>query len=243
MTTAFVHSTEAGSAVDGPGMRFLIFLAGCSFRCGYCHNPDTWDTSPSQQRSLESVLQEIESYAPWLQRTGGITISGGEPLRQPEFVHALCSAVKERWNIHTAIETQGFFAPRLADDWFAPIDLVLLDIKHIDDTKHRELTGGFAVEATLATARRLAALGKEMWIRHVVVPGYTDTLEHMQRMAEFVATLPTVTRVELLPFHQLGSDKWKSMGIAYPFEGVRAPDPDFVEELRAPFRALGIETV
>lgn len=227
--------------MDGPGLRFLVFMAGCSFRCGYCHNPDTWEPSKSQERSLDSLLQEMESYVPWMIRSGGITVSGGEPLRQAEFVNALLRASKERWNIHTAIETQAYFAPKLADSWFDPLDLVLLDIKHIDDVLHRKLTGGFPVEPTLATALRLAKLGKEMWIRHVVVPGYTDSLEHMERMAEFVATLPTVSRVELLPFHQLGSHKWNTLGIPYPFEGVQAPDPDFVETLRAPFRSRGLE--
>lgn len=238
----FVHSTEAGSAVDGPGLRFLVFLAGCSFRCGYCHNPDTWDTNASQLRSVDSILSELSSYLGWMKnKAGGITISGGEPLRQPEFVHELLREAKTRWNIHTAVETQAFFAPRLEDSWFDPLDLVMLDIKHLDDAQHRKLTGGFSVEPTLATAHRLALLGKDIWVRHVVVPGYTDTLEHMEKLATFLAPLGNVKRVELLPFHQLGSHKWETLNIPYPFAGVKAPEPDFVESLRAPFRALGME--
>jgi pyruvate formate lyase activating enzyme len=239
----YVHSTEAGSAVDGPGLRFLVFLAGCSYRCLYCHNPDTWSAQASQVRTVDSLVDEMAPYAAWMKRGGGLTVSGGEPLQQPRFVEALLRAVKERLQLHTAIETQGYLAPRLPDAWFEPLDLVLMDLKHIDDDAHRKLTGGFSVRPSLDTARRLAALGKEMWIRHVIVPGFTDNLEIIERLADFVATLPTVTRVELLPFHQLGRDKWAALGLPYALAGTVPPSPELVESLRAPFRERGIETV
>ncbi len=239
--TGYIHSTESGSAVDGPGLRYLVFLAGCAYRCLYCHNPDSWKQNESQLRSVDEVVAGIAPYAAWLKRGGGVTITGGEPLRQPRFAYHLLAAIKSELGLHTAMETQGFYARRLPDSWFAPLDLVLMDLKHIHDGPHRALTGGFPVKPSLDTARRLASLGKEMWIRHVIVPGYTDSMAVAEAMAAFVATLPTVTRVELLPFHQLGRDKWTSLGIHYPMDGVQPPSPQLVEDLRAPFRALGIE--
>ena len=238
----FVHSTEPGSAVDGPGMRFLVFLAGCEFRCLYCHNPDTWTATGAARRSVDDVADEIGRYLPWIRRSGGVTVSGGEPLMQSRFVEALFRELKARWGLHTALETQGHLMGRLPDSWFEPLDLVLLDIKHIDEEGHRALTGGFPLEPTLEAARRLGRLGKDIWIRHVVVPGYTDRMEVAERLAAFVATIPTVRRVELLPFHQLGRDKWRDLGIPYPMENVVPPDPALVEALRAPFRSRGLET-
>jgi pyruvate formate lyase activating enzyme len=238
----FVHSTEPGSAVDGPGMRFLVFLAGCEFRCIYCHNPDTWTAAGAVRRSVADVADEIGRYLPWIRRTGGVTVSGGEPLMQSRFVEALFREVKARWGLHTAVETQGHLLGRLPDSWFEPLDLALLDIKHIDEEGHRALTGGFPLEPTLEAARRLGRLGKDIWIRHVVVPGYTDRIDVAERLAAFVSAIPTVRRVELLPFHQLGRDKWKELGIPYPMERVVPPDPALVEALRAPFRARGLET-
>jgi len=239
--TGFVHSTEAGSAVDGPGLRYLIFLAGCAFRCVYCHNPDTWQTFPSQLQSVDRVIAQIEPYASWLKKTGGVTITGGEPMFQPDFTQALLHELK-RLGLHTALDTQGYFASKLSDAWFDCVDLVLLDIKHIDEDAHRILTGGFSLEPVLATARRLGAMGKELWIRHVIVPGFTDRVDVAERLAQFVGSLPTVTRVELLPYHRLGREKWRALGLPYALEDVLPPDLALVERLRLPFRERGIET-
>lgn len=241
--SGFVHSTEAGSAVDGPGLRYLVFLAGCSFRCIHCHNPDTWSTQASQEQSVDQILSDMESYIPWLQKTGGLTISGGEPLQQPQFVNALLRETKTRWRLHTAMETQGFLAPRLPDAWFEPLDLVLLDIKHLEDPTHRMITGGRHAAPTLETAQRLATMGKELWIRHVILPGFTDNLDHAERLAQFVSTLSTVSRVELLPFHQLGLQKWQSLGIPYSLEHTAPPSQETMERLRKPFLDLGIPCV
>lgn len=238
----YVHSSEAGSAVDGPGLRYLIFLAGCSYRCLYCHNPDTWNAQTAERKTVDELIQEIKPYVPWLKRPGGITLSGGEPLQQPRFVENLLRSVKQQLSLHTAIETQGYLATRLPDSWFEPLDLVLMDLKHIDDQAHRALTGGFSVEPSLQTARRLAKMGKEMWIRHVIVPGYTDDPVMLTRLAQFVATLATVTRVELLPFHQLGQDKWKSLGLPYTLQNTRPPSPEQMEQFRDLFWAQGLET-
>jgi len=235
----FVHSVERGATVDGPGVRYLIFLAGCAFRCLYCHNPDTWRAHSHQKKSLGEVVEDIGRYLPYLQRGGGLTVSGGEPLGQATFVRALFEEVKERWGLHTALDTQGNLGARVDDAWFNTVDLLLLDIKHLDDERHRALTA-FPVEPTLEFARRMARLGKAMWIRHVVVPGWTDDLDHAARLADFLATLPTVERVELLPFHQLGAGKWKELNLEYKLAGTLPPSDEVMERLRAVFRDRGL---
>lgn len=232
----FVHSVERGATVDGPGVRYLIFLAGCAFRCLYCHNPDTWKAYSHQKKSLGQVLEDVEKYLPYIQRRGGVTVSGGEPLGQATFVRAFFEEVKDRWGLHTALDTQGNLGHRLDDAWFDPVDLLLLDIKHMDDARHRELTA-FSNEQTLAFARRMSDLGKELWIRHVVVPGWTDDLDHAARLADFVVTLPAVTRIELLPFHQMGTHKWKELNLEYKLEKTQPPSSQVMEDLKSVFRA------
>lgn len=238
----FVHSTESGSAVDGPGMRFLVFLSGCAFRCLYCHNPDTWRGDAGTERSVADVADEVGRFVPWIRRSGGITVSGGEPLRQARFTEGLLREVKARYGLHTALETTGYLIPRLPDSWFDPVDLVLLDVKHIDDAAHRAITGGFPAAPVLEGGRRLGRLGVDVWLRYVVTPGLTDKLDAAERLADYAASIPTLRRVELLPFHQLGRDKWHKLGLDYPLEGAESPDPELVESLRRPFRERGLET-
>jgi len=234
----FVHSVERGATLDGPGVRYLIFLAGCAFRCLYCHNPDTWKAYSHQKKSLAEVLEDIGKYLPYLRR-GGVTVSGGEPLGQATFVQALFREVKERWGLHTALDTQGNLGGRVDDAWFENVDLLLLDIKHFDDDRHRALTA-FPVAPTLEFARRMSRLGKSMWIRHVVVPGWTDDVDHASRLADFVATLPTVTKVDLLPFHQLGAHKWKELNLEYRLKDTLPPSPEVMETLKKVFRSRGL---
>jgi len=236
----FVHSVERGSAVDGPGLRYLVFLAGCAFRCLYCHNPDTWKAFSRQRKSLDDLVEDVGRYLPYLQRGGGVTVSGGEPLGQPAFVQAFFQEVKARWGLHTALDTQGNLGSRVADLWFDSVDLLLLDIKHLDDERHRALTA-FPVAPTLDFARRMGRLGKEVWIRHVVVPGWTDDLDHAGRLADFVATLPTVTQVDLLPFHQMGAPKWKDLNLEYKLADTKPPTEELMESLRAVFRNRGLK--
>lgn len=235
----FVHSVERGATVDGPGLRYLIFLAGCAFRCLYCHNPDTWKAYSHQKKSLGEVLDDVGKYLPYIQRRGGLTVSGGEPLGQATFVKALFDEAKARWSLHTALDTQGNLGHRLDDAWFEPVDLLLLDIKHMDDERHRALTA-FPNAPTLEFARRMANLGKEMWIRHVVVPGWTDEVDHAEKLADFVATLPTVTKVDLLPFHQMGTHKWKELNLEYKLKDTLPPTEEVMERLRAVFRSRGL---
>jgi len=235
----FVHSVERGSTVDGPGIRYLIFLAGCAFRCLYCHNPDTWRAYSHQKKSLAEVVDDVGKYLPYLKRGGGVTVSGGEPLGQATFVRAFFEEVKHRWDLSTALDTQGNLGHRLEDAWFEPVDLLLLDIKHMDDDRHRALTA-FSNVPTLEFAQRMARLGKQMWIRHVVVPGWTDDLDQAARLADFVATLSTVTKVELLPFHQLGAGKWKELNLEYKLADTLPPSEDTMERLRTVFRQRGL---
>lgn len=237
----YVHSIETGAAVDGPGMRYMLFVSGCNFRCQYCHNCDTWTSYPEQRRTLDDVVSGIGKYAPFLKRAGGLTISGGEPLTQSAFVGAVFREVKSRWGLHTALDTQGSLAYLVPDAWFDPVDLVLLDIKHIDSERHRAITGR-TNEQTLACARRLSDMGKKMWLRYVMVPGLTDSTNDAERLADFVSGLKTLERVEVLPFHQLGAHKWQDRGIPYPLANTPVPEPETVEAVRNAFRSRGLKT-
>jgi pyruvate formate lyase activating enzyme len=237
----YVHSVETGAAVDGPGLRYLLFMAGCAFRCLYCHNPDTWKIHAAQKQTVGELLSDIGKYAPFLYRTGGLTISGGKPLTQAAFVGELFRQVKKELKLHNALDTQGNLAHTLPDAWFAPVDLVLLDIKHIRDDRHRELTG-FPLGPSLDCARRLSAMGKDLWIRHVIVPGWTDGIDDLEELADFVAGLKSVSRVELLPFHQLGAHKWRTLGLRYRLADTKPPSPELMASLRAVFQKRGIET-
>ena len=242
--TGFLHSVETGAAVDGPGMRFVYFLNGCMFRCLYCHNPDTWKIGGGRPITLAEAVAEIAPYARFLKRAGGVTISGGEPMIQARFVGALFRKLKARFGLHTALDTQGFLHATVDDAWFDPVDLVMLDIKQIDAAKHKALTGR-DVTPSLDCARRLARLGKPMWVRYVLVPGHTDAPEDIAALADFLKTEigPWVERVEILPLHHLGAFKWAELGLPYALEGVPAPTPDAVAEARAIFAARGILAV
>jgi len=235
----YVHSVETGAAVDGPGLRYMLFVSGCNFQCLYCHNCDTWTSRPEQKKDVGSVLEDIAKYVPFLRKAGGLTISGGEPLTQPDFVGEIFRQVKRRWNLHTALDTQGSLASQVPDEWFNPVDLVLLDIKHIDSARHRELTGQ-GNEATLETAQRLNRLGKALWIRYVMVPGWTDAAADAERLADFIKPLTMVQRVEVLPFHQLGAHKWHDLGRPYALETTKPPEPAAVELIRDAFRSRGL---
>lgn len=236
----YLHSTESGAGVDGPGMRFVFFTSGCQFRCQYCHNPDTWKLHNGRKVTLDEALAEVAPYAKFLKIAGGVTVSGGEPLMQPEFVGALLSQLKQRHNLHTALDTQGFLHQNISDAWLDAVDLVLLDIKHSDPERYLALTGQ-ALQPTLDFARRLVRLGKKIWIRYVLVPGISDGDNDIERLAEFVASLgPLVERVEVLPFHQMGADKWKQLGLDYTLSQTPVPDATQVERAQQFFAAKGL---
>lgn len=211
----FLHSVESGAAADGPGMRFVFFVAGCPLRCLYCHNPDTWKRTSGQLTTVDDALRDILPYVGFLKVAGGVTVSGGEPLAQPAFVGALLSRLHDEHGLHTVLDTQGFLGHTVPDDWFDAVDLVLLDIKHIDPVRYQTLTGS-PLAPTLDFAARMVRLGKPMWIRYVLVPGLTDDPGDIARLADYLASLgPLVQRVDVLPFHQMGKHKWEELGMHY----------------------------
>lgn len=236
----YLHSVETGAAVDGPGVRFVYFMGGCPFRCLYCQNPDTWKIGSGRKVTLDEALSEIEPYVDFLKTAGGVTISGGEPLVQARFVGELLKRIKRDYGLHTALDTQGFLHTNVDDAWFDAVDLVLLDIKHIDPEKYLKLTGS-ALQPTLDCAERLVRLKKKMWIRYVLVPDLTDDDNDILRLADYVARLGAcVERVEVLPFHQMGAFKWKELGIPYALERTPTPTPEAVDHARGLFRSKGL---
>ncbi|MDH6514138.1 pyruvate formate lyase activating enzyme [Streptomyces sp. SAI-208] len=236
--TGRIHSWDLSTGVDGPGTRFVLFVSGCPLRCLYCANPDTWHMRDGRQVTVDEVMAEIEKYRPFLTTSGGgVTITGGEALLQPAFTGALLRRCKEA-GLHTAIDTSGFLGARATDELLADTDLVLLDIKSFDIATYRRLTGG-DLAPTLAFATRLNRLGVPMWIRYVLVPGWTDDPEAVDGLAEFVAGLDAVDRVDVLPFHRLGAAKYEALGIPFPLKDTPSPDPVLTERVRAQFRAHG----
>jgi len=207
-----VHSLESFGSVDGPGVRFVVFLQGCALRCKYCHNPETWACEGGEEYTPEALFQKVYRYRNYWGKKGGVTVSGGEPLRQMEFLTAFFQLARKK-GVHTAM---------------ASTSLVILDLKEIDPEKHRQLTGKDNANI-LAMARRVSDLGVPLWIRHVLVPGLTDDEEGLRRTANFIASLKTVQRVEVLPYHTLGLFKWEKLGIPYPLPDAVPPTAEQVK--------------
>jgi pyruvate formate lyase activating enzyme len=234
----FLHSFTTGSAVDGPGIRVVVWTAGCNWRCRYCHNPDTWSLINGMAVPLDRAVNELRKYRRGLQvMSGGLTVSGGEPLMQDRFVVRLCAAAKAM-GIHTAIETNGYLGERLSDADLEQIDLVLLGLKSWDD-RHQDLTGK-DIGPTLDFARRLADRKKSIWVRFVLVPGLTDAREIIEPIAKFAARLGVVERVDVLPFHQMGRFKWQKLGLDYTLNDVQPPSLELVETTCKIFRDEGL---
>jgi pyruvate formate lyase activating enzyme len=234
-----VHSWELVTAVDGPGTRLTVFLSGCPLRCLYCHNPDTMEMRRGEPVLVDDVLGRVERYRPVFRATGGgLTVSGGEPLMQPAFTRRLLRGAKEL-GVHTAIDTSGFLGSACTDDMLDDIDLVLLDVKSGLPETYRRVTGR-DLQPTLDFGARVAEHGIETWVRFVLVPGLTDEVANVAAVADYVATLSTVTRVEVLPFHQMGRDKWASLGMAYELDDVQPPTPELVARVRGQFAERGL---
>ncbi len=240
MLKGYVHSLESFGSVDGPGVRYVIFLSGCAMRCQFCHNPDTWNMKDGKEYTADQLLKIALRYKSYWGEKGGITVSGGEPLLQMEFLTELFKKVKEA-GVHTTLDTSGN-PYTVKEPWHAQwlelmkyTDLVLLDIKQIDEQEHRKLTGQTG-ENILAMARELSDMEKPVWIRHVLVPGGSDKDEYLYRLADFIHTLKNVQRVEVLPYHTLGTFKWEKLGIPYPLEGVKPPTQERIDNAR---RILG----
>ena len=236
----FLHSFTTGATVDGPGVRVVAWTAGCQWRCLYCHNPDTWTMTNGIPVSIAQATEELRKYRHGLKvMSGGLTISGGEPLMQHRFVLKLMSAAHEM-GVHTALDTNGHLGEQLTDDDLGVIDLVLLDLKAWDPERHRHLVG-MDNAPTLAFARRLAERRRPVWVRFVLVPGLTDDAQDVANIAKFAADLGNVERVDVLPFHQLGKYKWHKLGLEYTLENVKPPDHQHVERVCNIFRAAGLK--
>ena len=235
----FLHSFTTGSTVDGPGVRIVAWTTGCQFRCLYCHNPDTWTLSNGIPVTVAKATEQLRKYRHGLKAmAGGFTLSGGEPLMQDRFAVKLFSAAKAM-GIHTALDTNGSLGNRLSDAELEKIDLVLLDIKQGNAERHLNLTG-MEVGPVLDFARRLAAFRKPIWLRYVLVPGFTDDASDVTHLARFAASLGNVERVDVLPFHQMGRFKWKELKLSYALDDIQPPSLEAVERTCALFRAVGL---
>lgn len=227
MTKGFVHSVESFGSVDGPGIRFLIFLQGCPMRCQFCHNPDSWKTGIGEERTADELIDQAERFRAYWGDKGGITVSGGEALMQIDFLLELFEKAKQR-GIGTCLDTsaQLFTRKALFFEKFERLmeltDTVLLDIKHIDDEEHRKLTRHSNANI-LDCARYLSEIDKPVWIRHVLIPGITDKDEYLFRLRDFLSTLHNIERIEVLPYHTLGVYKYEKLGIDYPLKDVQPP--------------------
>jgi pyruvate formate lyase activating enzyme len=233
MIKAAVHSVESFGSVDGPGIRFVIFLKGCRMRCRYCHNPDTWGRQSDDMRSADELLSQAVRFRSYWGKKGGITVSGGEALLQIEFLTELFRKAKEM-GINTALDTSA--QPFRRDEPFFSrfqelmeyTDLVLLDIKHIDSEVHQQLTG-WGNENILDCARYLSDIRKPVWIRHVLVPTVTDDDDALHRLHDFISTLNNVEKIEVLPYHTLGVYKWEQLGIPYTLKDISSPTEERIK--------------
>ena len=233
---AKVHSIESFGTVDGPGIRFVLFLQGCHIQCKYCHNRDTWDMNGGEYKSLDDIFEKIMKYKNYIFPNGGVTVTGGEPLLQVKFLIELFEKLKKE-NIHTCVDTSGMVS--LTDNikkLLSLTDLVLLDIKHIDSEKCKNLVG-FNNEKELAFAKYLSDNNIPMWIRQVLVPGYTDDEQDLLKLKDFISSLNTVDKVEILPYHDMGRYKWEKLGLKYELDGVRIANDNDVKKAK---KILGI---
>lgn len=233
---AKVHSIESFGTVDGPGIRFVLFLQGCHLQCKYCHNRDTWDMNGGEYKSLDDIFEKIMKYKNYIYPNGGVTVTGGEPLLQVKFLIELFEKLKKE-NIHTCVDTSGMVS--LTNDikkLLSLTDLVLLDIKHIDSEKCKDLVG-FNNEKELAFAKYLSDNNIPMWIRQVLVPGYTDDEQDLLKLKDFISSLNTVDKVEILPYHDMGRYKWEKLGLKYELDGVRIANDNDVKRAK---KILGI---
>ncbi len=231
-----IHSTESFGAADGPGVRFIVFMQGCHMRCRYCHNPDTWKMDGGDEVTADEILKRALRFKPYWGKDGGITISGGEPLLQIDFVIELFKKAKEL-GINTCIDTAGnpftkeepFFSK--FEELMKYTDLLLLDLKEINPTRHKDLTG-FDNSNIIEMAKYLSEINKPVWVRHVLVPEHSDFDEDLDALGDFIDTLSNVDRVEILPYHTLGKFKWENLGIPYTLESISPPSAERIENAK-----------
>jgi pyruvate formate lyase activating enzyme len=238
--TGYLHSVETAGTLDGPGIRRVLFLNGCPLKCVYCHNPDSRRYKGGIKTDAYTELQAIARQKDMLlSMKGGITLSGGEPLWQPDFVKAIFEGSK-MMGLHTALDTSGFVGHKADDELLSLTDLVLLDIKHFDPEGYKRVTG-VNLQPTLDFAERLAAMNKPVWLRFVLVPGYTDDMTAIENMAAYARKLGNVERVEVLPFHKMGEYKWEAMEMDYDLFDTEEPSAGLIAETKARFENEGMQ--
>jgi len=236
----YYHSYEITGSVNGPGIRFTLYLSGCPLRCQYCQNPDMWTMQNGRRVTVGRMLDEVAKYASFIRTAhGGITVSGGEPMLQIRFLQALLRRCKQDLGLHTAVDTSGFLGARASEDFLDLVDLFLLDIKAGDEELYHLVTSA-ELAPTLRFARRLSDRGNRMWVRYVLVPGLTDAADDVEKVARFTSTLAHVERVEVLPFHQLGAGKWADLQLSYQLADVPPAAPELVRRVEDQFRAHGL---
>jgi pyruvate formate lyase activating enzyme len=235
-----IHSIETCGTVDGPGIRFVIFTQGCLLRCQYCHNPDSRELHAGTEITVSEIIAEIEKYRSYMNASGGgLTITGGEPLLQPEFVGQVFRRCQEL-GIHTALDTSGYPKFEEAQKVLEFVDLVLLDIKSFDPQTYHEVTH-VELEPTLRFARYLQQIKKPTWVRFVLVPNLTDDSQNVEGLAQFVASLDCVEKVEILPFHQMGKYKWEQLGLDYKLKDTEPPTPEQIKAVTDIFKKYGLK--
>ncbi len=238
MTKAYIHSFESFGTKDGPGIRFVLFLQGCPLRCLFCHNPDTWKRKDFKMEwTTDEVFNEIKKVKGFI-KSGGVTVSGGEPLMQAEFIEQLFVKCHEE-GIHTAVDTSGFMFNEQIKATLAVTDLVLLDVKHIVPHKYKALTGQ-SLEPTLEFLEYLQSIDKPTWIRYVLIPGYTDDEADLEAWSQKIATYSNVERVDLLAFHQMGQSKWEQMGLKYELSAIEPPSAEEIVRAETIMKSYGL---
>lgn len=241
-TIGRIHSIESCGTVDGPGIRFVVFMQGCPLRCQYCHNPDTWKYSGGKEMTVEELMAEVVKYKSYMRFSGGgITVTGGEPLMQADFVDELLQACRAE-GIHTAIDTSGYIfndkARKIIDD----VDLVLLDIKHSDPDQYKFITGA-KLQPTLDFLSYIGELNKPAWVRYVLVPGLSDQPEAIENLAVLLSQYTNIEKIELLPFHKMGEYKWEELGLEYRLTDVEEPDDMAIVDAMAIFKQQNLNVV
>jgi len=239
MIKGYIHSIESGSMIDGPGVRFVIFFSGCPLGCQYCHNPDTWQLKSGKETSLSEVVEKIKSTSDFLKTaSGGVTITGGEPLFQPKFLLAILKACK-KLNLHTAVDTSGFLIKNLSKEILKNTDLFLLDLKSFDPKIYYDITGK-ELAPTLKFLEILEKNKKPTWIRFVLVPNLTDDVESLKSMAKFLKDKSNIKLVEILPFHKMGEFKWNNLGLEYKLKNTKPPSSELIRKVQNIFEKQGL---
>ncbi|MNH95466.1 Pyruvate formate-lyase-activating enzyme [compost metagenome] len=227
-----IHSFDTFGTVDGPGIRFVLFMQGCALQCQYCHNPDSWEMNTGKLMDVEDILKEIEPYLEYYRRSGGgLTVTGGEPTLQAPFLARLFAECKRRWGLHTVLDTNGFCEPSHAKELLSVTDLVLLDLKQMNPDKHIALTAQ-PNDRIKRFGRFLSELHKPMWIRHVLIPELTDAYADLFELGRYIGSLDSVEKIELLPYHRMGVYKWQEMGKVYPLGDCPTPSDQEVKRAR-----------